>query len=314
MLTKGNPPLASQQQWYKVLTELGISGLRIRAAGPGDEMAVNERGRKGSRDYQVVGILASDNKLYLPGGKFAIGDSAQLRKWLDNLGNDGPAGVTEPRSAFGLTSGQLQQITDDLKTPVTFETKAMAASTAVNRIASGLHYPLEADADARRGLGAIKIENELQGLASGTALAAIARSAGLALEPDRVPGGQFGYRLTKAQAGRQAWPIGWPPRESRDKVLPDLFERLNVEMSDIPVSQAADAIRERLKVPLIYDLNAMAVHGIDPAEVEANVPPRKTTYSQALAKVLLQAKLQYELRVDEADKPFLWVTTVKRVK
>jgi hypothetical protein len=27
--------------------------------------------------------------------------------------------------------------------------------------------------------------------------------------------------------------------------------------------------------------------------------------------VLSQAKLKYDLRVDESDKPFLWITTVK---
>ena len=35
------------------------------------------------------------------------------------------------------------------------------------------------------------------------------------------------------------------------------------------------------------------------------------SYSQALRRVLSQAKLKYELRVDEADKPFLWITTIK---
>ncbi len=183
LLTRGNLPLTAQQQWYKALSELGISGLRIHAAGPGDEMAIEERGRKGSGDYQVVGILASDNKLYLPGGKFAIGDTAKLRKWLDNLGSDGPSGVAEPRSAFGLTAGQLQRITDDLKTPVRFETKGMTASNAVGQIARGLHFSLDVDATARRALAAMKVENELNGLASGTALAAIARSAGLASSP-----------------------------------------------------------------------------------------------------------------------------------
>ena len=35
------------------------------------------------------------------------------------------------------------------------------------------------------------------------------------------------------------------------------------------------------------------------------------TYSQVLGKVLMQARLKYELRVDEADKPFVWITSVK---
>jgi hypothetical protein len=49
------------------------------------------------------------------------------------------------------------------------------------------------------------------------------------------------------------------------------------------------------------------------AFIQADVPEKRMTYSQILNKVLLQARLKYELRVDEADKPFLWITTVKRV-
>jgi hypothetical protein len=33
-----------------------------------------------------------------------------------------------------------------------------------------------------------------------------------------------------------------------------------------------------------------------------------------LGKVLLTARLQFELRVDEADKPFVWITAVKRAR
>ena len=42
-------------------------------------------------------------------------------------------------------------------------------------------------------------------------------------------------------------------------------------------------------------------------------PQSRTTYSIALRKMLFKAGLKFEVRVDEAGKPFLWVTTLKPV-
>lgn len=311
LLTKPGLPLTSSQQWYKALSDLGISGLQIHNARPGDEMSISDRGGKAAPDYKVVGILAADNVLYLPGGKFHLGDTGRLRKWLENLGDQGAEGVTEPRSAFGFIARQLEQVKNDLKRPVGFSTKEILASQAVSQIGGGLKFAVELDDAARRELRGIKVTEELNGVSSGTALAAILRPAGLALEPVRLPGGEMRYRIRKAQAGREAWPIGWKPRGERNKILGDLFEHLNVEIKDIPVSEAVEAIEGRLKVPFLYDQNAMALHGVDPTKVQANAPSKRMTYSQVLGKVLLQAKLQYDLRIDDADKPFLWITTIK---
>jgi len=74
-----------QQQWYQALSGLGLTGLRIRSGGSGDEMDIVEQGTAAAPQYKVVGILAADNMLYLPGGKFSLKDTARLRTWLDNL-------------------------------------------------------------------------------------------------------------------------------------------------------------------------------------------------------------------------------------
>ena len=42
-------------------------------------------------------------------------------------------------------------------------------------------------------------------------------------------------------------------------------------------------------------------------------PQHRTSYSIALRKMLFQAGLKFEVRVDEAGKPFLWVSSVKPV-
>ncbi len=58
----------------------------------------------------------------------------------------------------------------------------------------------------------------------------------------------------------------------------------------------------------------LALHGVDPETIPAELPSKRISYSQTLGRVLGQAKLKYELRVDEAEQPFLWVTTFKPVK
>ena len=41
LLTQPGMSLTTQQQWYKVLTDLGISGLRIHSPAAGDEMGIS---------------------------------------------------------------------------------------------------------------------------------------------------------------------------------------------------------------------------------------------------------------------------------
>jgi hypothetical protein len=93
--------------------------------------------------------------------------------------------------------------------------------------------------------------------------------------------------------------------------LPLLFEHLKVDITETLVSEAVDSIQTRLEVPFLYDQNALALHGVDPSKAQAAVSSTRLTYSQILGKILLQAKLQFDLRLDDADHPFLWITTIK---
>jgi len=155
------------------------------------------------------------------------------------------------------------------------------------------------------------LQDELQGVSAGTALAVMLRPAGLVMTPERPPGGQLRYRITKPVEGRESWPIGWPLEKKPVEVLPDLYEFINVEISDTPAQEAVDAIAERLKIPFLYDRNAMAWHEVDLAKVTATVPSKRSTYSLILQKVLGQAKLKPELKLDEAGKPFYWITMIR---
>ena len=68
-----------------------------------------------------------------------------------------------------------------------------------------------------------------------------------------------------------------------------------------------DALQPLIGLPLLWDHNGMARQSIDPDEVRVSFPSATTTFKRVLARVLSQAKLKSEVRVDEAGQPFLWI-------
>jgi hypothetical protein len=117
--------------------------------------------------------------------------------------------------------------------------------------------------------------------------------------------------VVAAKPEAEIWPVGWPPERPAREVLPALFEWLNVNIEDTAVARVAEAIGKRMEVPILFDHNALARFGIDREEVKVSLPRARTYYARALERALFQARLKSELRVDEAGKPLIWITTLK---
>lgn len=313
LITEKGFPNTGQQQWHKALSDLGVTSLRIHSGAGNEEAAIENSGSERTPSYTVTGILKANNTLQLPGGTFSMRDSAGLRKWIAELGDQGPAGVTQAKGTFGLLPAQLAAVHKDLTRPVRESTKGVSAAKAVEAIGRTLDMPLTLDRTAPAALAEVTIEEDLSGLSSGTALAAILRPAGLVLQPERPSGGKLQYRIGTPRAGDETWPIGWKTDEAPRTILPTLFEQINVEIKDAQLTDALHSIEERLEVPFLFDHNALATYNIDPSKVSASVPGKRLSYSQILQKVLLKAKLKYELRKDEAGKPLIWITSIKPI-
>ena len=129
----------------------------------------------------------------------------------------------------------------------------------------------------------------------------------------RAAGKNLEYAVAKAKLDQEVWPIGWTPEKPLAEVLPALFELLPVDIRNVAAATALGTIGTRLKVPVLMDHNAMARHGIDPAKAMVAMQPGRMTCNRALNKLLFKAGLKFEVRIDEAGKPFLWITTVKPV-
>jgi Arc/MetJ family transcription regulator len=115
-------------------------------------------------------------------------------------------------------------------------------------------------------------------------------------------------------ADQDVWPVGWVPQKRVREVLPAMFEPANIEIDDYLLSETLAAISKKLEAPILFDHYALVRHGIEPAAVKVSFPARRTLYSLALRRVLAQARLKHELRVDEAEAPFIWITTQKPLR
>jgi hypothetical protein len=311
IFTDQRAPITSQQQWLRQLAAAGIGNVRIRAGEPTDKVGVDVQGTEADPVYVVTGMITSGNELLLPGARFRPSDAPRIARWLNNLAAKGVRDKEEPRGPFGLTAKQFETIQKDLAQPVGFATKGISRGQAVEKIAGQLGAPLRIEPGALEADSEDKLSEELSGVACGTALACVLRPAGLGLVPGVDRRGAAEYAVLPAKRDMEIWPAGWPPEKPLPLVIPAMYESLNANIQDVPVSTALDALSKRLKVPFLLDHNAMARHGIDPGKKKVNSPQSRITYNQLLRKILSQAGLKSEVRVDEAGKPLVWITTVK---
>lgn len=305
-------PITGQQEWLARLSKAGIEGFRIRAGSPSDQPRIDVGGTQDAPIYSVVGVLTANDELVLPGARFRPGQISGLADWLRDLAEHGPPGRRPATTVFGLTERDFALLQADMAPAVGFDTRGMSRADVIRLLAKQMSTPLAADPKLAEPLGSDKVMENLAGLSRGTALAYVVRSHGLCLVP-RPSGGRIGVAIVEAKPEMQIWPIGWEPKKPEKDVKPEMFEFLDVNVTGVSVTQVLDAVSQRLRMPILLDHNALARHGLEPEKVFVDLSQPRITYSMMLRRALSKAMLKSELRVDEADQPFLWVTSIKPI-
>ena len=261
--------------------------------------------------YVVTGVVLSRDELQLPGGRFKRSELGRLSRRLDDLAENGPPDKRPAKVAFGLTAEQFEQVGKDLSTPVGFSTLDVPRGDAVKKMARKLSIPLKIEEGSAEKLGDDKVEDELTDLTCGTALACLLRPAGYCLVP-KPSGKEIVLAAVKSRPDlKEIWPVGRLAEKDLKELVPELYEFRNVNVQNATAAAALEAIGKRLKTPVLYDRVALARHGIDPSKAAVNFSNARTNYSLALKHMLFPAGLKFEIRVDEAGTPFMWVFTIK---
>ena len=325
LATERGVQITAPHEWLQLLTSVGIDDVRIRASRAGDEPQVVNRGTNERPRYHVVGILTARHELRLPGGTFTRSSRAALEDYFERLSADGGESLTEPRGLFGLTEDEMAAVLAALSQPINFETKGRPLTDVLDRLQKTSTVPLVMDPTAERLITAAKpVADELNGITAGTGLAMILRSCGLVIRPEKRSGEPVALHVLAAQpddihestvgksqsAGNdlKQWPIGWEPDRPPGELAPSLFEYRNAEIEGYTLEETLAAIGPRVKVPMFLDHRALAAAQIDPAKIQVRLARTRSLYKRIIDRVLSQARLGSDVRVDEAGTPFLWIT------
>lgn len=301
----GSAPTAAHD-WMEVLKKLEVDRMRfrqdVRSAQPTIEVE-----HDGSEAVYKITAVISNNRLVVPGDRFSKYEVGKLSDWLEQLPTHAAG---DPQHAFGLSADQLVYLHSQLKAPVLEETKGITVRELVHRLSQRLPFEM-------RTIGKLPdepIHESLTNIASGSALAAALRPVGYVL----VPVGTGSRRtdvhleLRPVRSAEESWPVGWPSTLNVKKLVPKMLDFLEVEINDVPLTEALTAMQARLEIPFLFDHNGMARHDIDPHTAKVSFPAKRTFYKKIISNLLFQAKLKSELRVDEAGNPLLWISPLKQ--
>jgi hypothetical protein len=297
------------QQWHETLAAAGADNFRLGGNNLRKIEIETVPGAAGPH-YRVLGVISQRGELLVPGGRFAVSDKGGVARWVAGLKTAGPPRKPGEKPApFGMPAAQLDLAAHDLAKVVDFSTAGITPIELLTQLGNKLAYQVTAEpAVAEQLRRSEKIPGELKGLACGTVSAAVLRRDGLALVPKVSTGGQIEYLVEKAREGQDVWPVGWAPERPLPELLPDLYSLRNVQIDGNPASQVLQIVADRVKLPMIFDEQSLVLKKIDPSKVMVKIPEAKISYEGVLGRMLFQAGLKHEVRLDDAGKPFLWVT------
>ncbi|SFH53646.1 hypothetical protein [Planctomicrobium piriforme] len=306
----GDPLLA--QKWRQEFERIG-EAVRIRQPLADEKVAISEKPRGPFRVVKVTGAINRDGVLIFPGKTFKPGQSEQMKMWLTEIKTYGAQGSPQGQPRYGLTEPQFKTLFEQLTPPVADPLKGLSIAAAIEKIplpaALSLNYHSTAAA-LQQSAGQTKLEDEVQGLSTGTALAYVLSQQGLAFRPLRTPTGQIQLLIQPLADVPDAWPVGWPVDETRprNEIVPGLFKTVDTGVQTAPLSIVLDAIEDRTGVRLLVDLRASLAKQLDPRQTTVSYPKKYTAWSLIVSSVVVNAHLTMTYRQDEAGTGFVWIT------
>ena len=302
--------IGTQQRWMKMLQNVGADRVSSRT-NPDGAAAVEESEIRGTRLIKVRGFL-QDDKLVLASGSYRLSDSAKIRDLLQRLRDDGKDTTLAAKHDFGLTRDQLIDLATKFAKPVAEPTKGKPFLATVEALVGKTGVSFVRDSSARAALASQdKVTQEFEGMASGTALAAMLKPLGLVMEPSRQQGQQVKVHLKQARDSKKSWPVGRDPETAPVMVEPRLFTRMPIGIKNFPLDKVMEAVQKKAKIPFIYDEQVIAAAGIDVAKTKVSISNKDGVLMVMIGKLLRQTapkRLSQEIKIDDAGQTFLWIT------
>ena len=309
-------PLAAQK-WAKIFEGFSVP-VHIRQRQFKDVAGVDQLIYGTIRRIKVTGQLDRKGSIRLPDKTFSLTDTEQLEQWIEELKIYGAQGTPEGQPLWGLKKSEFKLLHAELTKTVTQQTAQLSLSEAIRALELPAKYPLKFTTSARTHLAKLETQNklpemphDLRKFSKGTAIAMVLRSYSLAFSPVRLPNESVELRIEPSSEIDTAWPIGWDPDSFNLKRLAlarKMYISQMIEIQDLPLSKLIPKVHSETELDLFIDPLAISSTGLDLDKLIVNFPRKRSSWSLCLRTVLAQVKLTQQLRVDENNRPFTWIT------
>jgi len=301
------------QEWGRVFQELGYS-VRFRAPRAGEAPRVEDLDRDDFLATRVVAAMAADGSIRIGKQKFDIESTKLLTQALADIQRHGAKGPPNSNPTWGLTDEQFKEVTQLLGVPVENPVELQSSILAVESAGLPANMRIKFTDAARQQALALRPESapdaiELQGFTKGSAIAIVLAQYGLGFRPRYVAPGQYDMEIDLGNESNNLWPIGWKPVQSFSEILPSYFRAIPLDVEDVEVSALVGAISEKIGVAHFSSAYELAAKGLDINTLRYTRKDDRISPARLLTAVGDKLELGFDVRVDEAGKMFLWVTT-----
>lgn len=306
------------QEWGRVFQELGYS-VKFREPRAGEAPRVEDQDRENALATHVVAAMEANGSIRIGSQKFDIDRTQPLVLALEEIRRHGAKGPPNSSPTWGLTDEQFKEVTRMLGQPVGKPVELQSSILAIESVGLPGNMRMKFTDAARQQALAKRPETapesmDLQGFTKGSAIAIILAQYGLGFRPKFVALGNYDLEIDLGNESSNLWPIGWRPEQSFSEILPAYFRAIPLDVEDVEVQALTGAIADKLGIPHFSSAYALKSKSLDIHSLKYTRKDDRISPARLLTAIGDKLDLGFDIRVDEAGKMFLWVTTAEDAK
>jgi hypothetical protein len=308
------PELDKQRvlSWTNLIKELGAAGVSQvpgTPAVPGEDERVEPPIQAaGPNQLTVRAILGPSGNLFIGTEGYRIADRGKLAALIKSLQSDGVPPADPASPMWGLAPSQMDLLQSELKQPSRFDLKAATFDAFISHVRGRIVLELKLSPEAQTHGKSLKLTQVTDELSLGAAVAYVLGQNGLAWEPRQAVGGSVAILIMTSEQSRRPWPVGLTPEQMPGHIAPNLMATARYQTNNTPLGDVLAVFRRELKMDVLLDGAGIIERGINPDTLRSTIQIPGGTFLSAVRKTLAPLGLKHELRLDEANRAFLWVT------
>ena len=301
------------QEWGRVFQQLGYS-VKFREPRGGESPRIEDQDSDDILSTRVVAAMAADGTIRVGNQKFDTETTQPLILALEEIRKHGAKGPPDSSPTWGLTDDQFKDVVQLLAAPVESPIELQSSILALESIGLPGNMKMKfTDAAREMAFGKKPATTpdtiELQGFTKGSAISIVLSQYGLGFRPRFVAPGHFDIEIDRGNEANNLWPIGWKPEQSFSEILPAYFRAIPLDVEDVTIDALVGAISEKIAVPYFSSASVLKAKGLDIYAMKYTRKNDRISPARLLTAIGDKMDFGFDVRVDEAGKMFLWVTT-----